>query len=121
MTRTLALAAALLAVLAVPAAAVVGTAKTIVVVTHGSMRAVVAAHKTSGGQAPTAAITVTVYRVDRHAWHRTRNHRLTSTFFWRTVTAPHALCRLELAGTRLSISVLISPSIGCSKTSTVEV
>lgn len=121
MTRTLALAAAVLAVLAAPAAAAAGTAKTIVVVTQGFMRAVVAAHKTSGGQAPTAAITVTVYRVDRHAWHHIRTHRLTGTFFWKTVTAPQTLCRLELAGARLSISVLVSPSIGCSKTSTVEV
>ena len=81
MTRTLALAATVLAVLAAPAAAAAGTAKTIVVVTQGSMRAVVAAHKTSGGHAPTAAITFTVYRVDRHAWRRSRTHRPRGTFF----------------------------------------
>ena len=121
MTRTTALAAATAALFAAPVAAASGTQKTIAIVTEGNLRAVVVAHKRSGGNAPTAAITVTGYRTDGHVWHRTRSHRLTATFFWKTVTAPQGVCRLELNSVKLSLSLLVSPSIGCSKTSALPV
>jgi hypothetical protein len=118
MLRTPTLAAVAAAALALSATAF-ASSRTIAVVTHGGFRAVVTAHKTSGGRAPTASVTATGYRAANHVWHRARTLRLSGTFFWKTLTAPHAVCRLELRGSRLTLSVLVSPSLGCSTASTL--
>jgi hypothetical protein len=118
MTRMLVGVALTLAVLA-PAASAGAASKTIAVVTHGDVRAVVSARKTSDGRAPTAAITVTGYRsTPSHRWVRGHRAAVAGTFFWKTVTAPHAVCRIRLSGSALSLSLLVTPSIGCSTTRT---
>jgi hypothetical protein len=90
-------------------------------VTQGATRADVWARKTSTGPAPTAAVTVIVYRRVHATWEVMSSRGLSGTYFWKTVIAPHALCRLALSGTTVTVSVLVTPSIGCGPTQTVEV
>ena len=120
MIRAVAVVVLAAAVLAAPVAAAGGGTRTIALVTKGKVRAAVTAHETSGGKAPTAAITVIGYRsAAGHRWQRTRTQRLTGTFFWKTVTGPLALCRIVLSGSTLTISVRVTPSIGCGRTNRI--
>jgi hypothetical protein len=102
-------------------------AKTVGSVATVEYRAVLTAARTSAGPAPTAAVTLTSYtRVDGR-WARSGALRLSGKYFWKTVSAAHSVCRLELtsadgsAAPRPSVtaSILISPSIGCGRAQTL--
>jgi hypothetical protein len=113
--------AMLVAAALAPAAEAGTTNATIATVTHGSVRAVVIAHRTSSGPSPSASVTVTAYRsTGAHRWVRGRRTSLGGGYFWKTVTAPHDICRLRLRGTTLTISLLVTPSIGCGRTRTAR-
>jgi hypothetical protein len=68
-----------------------------------------------------AAITIATYTRSGGHWTLARKKRLQGTYFWKTVTAPRALCRLELStaqrdgtgGQRLIVQRLVSPALGC--------
>jgi hypothetical protein len=117
--RALVLAAAGLA-LAVPAAGAAPPSKAVATVSNAHYRAVVRAAKTSGGAAPTAAASLVVYSRSHGSWRRTRTQSLPGTYFWKTLTAPHAVCRLHLASAKLSVSLLVTPSLGCAPVKTVR-
>jgi hypothetical protein len=101
-------------------------AKTIAIVTSVDYRAVVTVRQSSSGTAPTAAVTVTTYSRAAGHWALARRHRLPETYFWKTVTAPRGLCRLEIStaapgksrGPRLVVQLLLSPALGCGRTFT---
>ena len=101
--------------------------KTIAAVTSVDYRAVVTARKSSSGSAPAATVTVTTYTPDKGRWALARDRRLPETYFWKTVTAPRALCRLEIStagvatgrGPRLIVQLLLSPALGCGRTFSV--
>jgi hypothetical protein len=124
------IAAAATAALAAAAPATAGAAAratTIATATSVDYRAEVTARKGSGGAAPTAAMSVTTYRRGAGGWRRAGVRRLRGTYFWKTVTAPHAVCRLELAtasgaaSTRplVRVQLLASPALGCARTETI--
>jgi hypothetical protein len=102
--------------------AVTGT-RTIASVTTVDYRAVVVAGKLSGGAAPTARVTVAGYLRDSGHWRRVETRRLAGPFFWKTITAPHAICRLEVSTRRAQstmrpvviVQLLLSPSLGCGR------
>lgn len=99
-------------------------AKTIATVMSVDHRAVVTARQSSSGSAPTASVTVTAYARDNGRWVIVRSRRLPETYFWKTVAAPRALCRLEVSTAapnrrlppRLIVQLLLSPSLGCGRT-----
>jgi hypothetical protein len=65
-------------------------------------------------------MSVTGYRAAAGGgWRPTATHLLTGTHFWKTVTAANGVCRARLAGTKLTLSLLVTPSIGCSRPRTV--
>jgi hypothetical protein len=98
-------------------------------VTAVDSRAVVVARKSSGGLAPTAAVTVETYRRTAGRWQRNGARRLAGPFFWHTVTAPHALCRLEITTvgpvdarvSHVTVQLLRSPSLGCAAAETIPI
>jgi hypothetical protein len=92
----------------------IGTAST------NDFRVVLTATKLGGGSAPAARVTVTTSRKVGSGWHRTGVSRLAGTYFWKTLTAPRAVCRLELRTTggvtsspRAVVQLLQTPSVGC--------
>jgi hypothetical protein len=126
-----------LATLSVGAAAVLATSGSITPAADGGVptkaianatsvdyRAVVTARRRSSGSAPTAAVTVTTYGRQSGRWVLLRTRPLPETYFWKTVTAPRALCRLEIStaasgrgrAPRLVVELLLSPSLGCGRT-----
>jgi streptogramin lyase len=118
-TRTLAVLFALM-VLLVPPAAAAPSATTVASATTVDFRVVLTAHRTSTGSSPTAAVTATVYRLDRASWKRTATNRLPGTFFWFVVSGRRAVCELSIStgGTakpHATIRLLLSPSLGCAK------
>jgi hypothetical protein len=76
------------------------------------------AHR-GGGNAPIARVTVTTYTRHGGPWRRAGGSQLHGTYFWHVVSAPHALCRLQLATAdarvRVTVQVLVTPSIGCGR------
>jgi hypothetical protein len=80
-----------------------------------------AANLGGGGGAPAAEVTVRTFRQSRGAWQRTAERRLAGTYFWKTITGPLAVCRLEIrtAAARPGfrphavVQLLRSPSLGC--------
>jgi hypothetical protein len=114
------MAAAALA-LAVPALALSRPSTTVAAVSKGEVRAVVTAQKTSGGLSPTASVAVVVYHRSSGKWHRTGTHKLGSGFFWKVVSHSHAICKLALSGSSLTVSVLVTPSIGCAPIRTIRI
>jgi hypothetical protein len=100
--------------------------KTIASTTTSDFRIVVVAEtRGGGGGAPSATVTVTTSKRVRGTWVQTGVHRLRGTYFWKSVTGPRAVCRLDVrttaarAGFRPSVVVqlLISPSLGCGPAS----
>jgi hypothetical protein len=102
-------------------------AKTIAAVTSVDYRALVTARQSSSGSAPTAAVSVSTFTREDGRWVLAHERRLPETYFWKTVTAPRALCRLEISTTapngsrspRLIVQLLLSPALGCGRTSTI--
>jgi hypothetical protein len=99
--------------------AAAGTAR-IGTATTSDFRVVLTATKLGGGAAPEARVTVTTSRKTGAGWRRTGTDRLAGTYFWKTVTGPQAVCRLELRTTggvtsspRAVVQVLQTPSLGC--------
>jgi hypothetical protein len=93
-------------------------------VTTTDARAVVTATRRGNESAPTARIAVATFKRTSGSWIRTGTRVLPGTYFWNTVTAPRAICRLDLrAGSatgasraRVLIQLLTTPSIGCGRT-----
>ena len=103
------------------------TAKTIASTTTSDFRVVVsAANLGGGGGAPAAAVTVRTFERSGGDWRRTSERRLAGPYFWKTLTGPYAVCRLEIrttaakAGFRphATVQLLRSPSLGCGPVST---
>ena len=128
---------ALIAVSALMAASVGSAAersaantKTIATVSTSDFRAVVVARRSSGGRAPTAAVTIDTYARSGRLWKPVDARALKGgPFFWNTVTGPHALCSFEIAsgpggaGTRphVVVQLLRSPSLGCAEAQTIPI
>lgn len=98
------------------------TGKTIASTTTSDFRVVVnATNLGGGGGAPAAAVTVRTFERAGGDWRRTSERRLAGPYFWKTLTGPHAVCRLEIrttaakAGFRphATVQLLRSPSLGC--------
>ena len=92
--------------------------------TTQDFRVAVVATRSSAGTAPTAEVRVAVARRVGRAWRETGELRLPETYFWKTVTGPRALCRLEISTAssrsssrpQVTVQVLQSPSLGCGPT-----
>jgi hypothetical protein len=101
----------------------IGTVKRIATVAGSGFRADLIARKSSGEGAPTAAVTLSTYRTRQGRWQKLDSLRLTGTFFWKSVTGLHAICRFELATAvrpHVTAEVLASPALGCGKARTVQ-
>lgn len=128
-SRTLLGLSAAAALAAAPAGAAAASSKTIASVSTVDYRAVVVALRSSGGSAPTARVTVDTFRRSGGHWQRLDAARLAGPFFWKTVTAPHALCRFEITtasgsgGARpgVTVQLLRSPSLGCAAAETIPI
>jgi hypothetical protein len=105
-----------------PGLAAVQPSKTVATISKGDYRVVLRASKTSGGASPTAWVSVQASIRHGQEWKSTRTTLLTETYFWKVVTAAHAVCHLKLAAgatPKVTVSLLITPSIGCARTVTV--
>jgi hypothetical protein len=99
--------------------------RTVASTTTSDFRVVVKAVRRDAGAAPEATLTLTTFERHRGAWKRTGTHRLAGTYFWKTVTGPRAVCRLEISTTgaqanfrpRAVVRFLVSPSLGCGPVS----
>jgi hypothetical protein len=96
--------------------------KTIASASTGDFRVVVSATNLGGGGgAPTAAVTVRTFERESDRWRRKSERRLAGAYFWKTITGPLAVCRLELRTTaakpafrpHATVQLLRSPSLGC--------
>src|SRR5262249_24403582 len=121
------LAVALAAILLTIVSAATGAttpSKTIATTSSSDFRADLVSRKLSGGKAPTASLTVVTYERGQSSWQRLGGHRVAGTFFWKTVTGPRAICRLELATVghaRVIVQTLVSPAIGCARATAVPI
>ena len=125
--RSIAVAFVLLAAL-VPGAAAHSSSSapvTIASATTSDFRVVLVATKRSGGEIPEARVTLRTFERVRGGWRRTGVYAVSGIYFWKTVTAPRAVCRLEIrtggAQARFSphavVQLLLSPSLGCGRAS----
>jgi hypothetical protein len=116
---SLSISAALVALALVTARAdAAGEAKTIATTTTTDFRVVVSATNLGGGGGPPEArVTVRTFERADAAWRRTSERRLAGPYFWKTITGPLAVCRLEIrtlpARPRAFVQLLQSPSLGC--------
>jgi hypothetical protein len=97
--------------------------KTIASATTADFRVVVAASNLGGGGGtPEATVVVRTFERASGAWRRTGERRLAGPYFWKTITGPLAVCRLEVRGTgtkpRALVQLLRSPSLGCGPVTT---
>jgi hypothetical protein len=98
---------------------------TIASATTSDFRVVLVAAKRSDGAMPEARVTLTTFEQLRGRWQRTGVHPLSGSYFWKTVTGPRAVCRLEIrtggAQARFSpraiVQLLLGPSLGCGPSS----
>ena len=105
------------------------TAKTIASTTTSDFRVVVTAKRRGGGAMPSAALTATTFARAQSGWRRAGTHDLGDSYFWKTVTGPRVLCRLDLRtagpGTafkpRAIVQMLVTPSIGCGPVERIPV
>jgi hypothetical protein len=131
LTRTLLLASIAVAMAATPLVdaraktderATSSRAVSIASVTTQDFRAAVVATRVTGGATPTADVRVAIAQRSAGRWREKGETRLTGTYFWRTVTGPRAICKLELATASspqspyVAIRLLQSPSLGCGRT-----
>jgi hypothetical protein len=122
MTRKLFAAAGMAGALAAPAAGATPT-KAVGAVTKGTHRVVLEARRTSGGQSPTAAVSIVVWTRTGGVWKRAGAKPLAGTYFWKVLGGSHTVCRLKLtAGAKpvLTVSLLETPSIGCAPVRNVQ-
>jgi hypothetical protein len=93
------------------------------VITTADYRVAVVAQRMSGSP-PTAEVRVGYARRVGARWRELGERRLDETYFWRTVTGPRAVCRLEIetsgpggrARPSVTVRLLLSPSLGCGDT-----
>jgi hypothetical protein len=87
-------------------------------------RVAVVAYRVSGGAAPTAEVRLAIaQRATGGGWRERGERRLDGTYFWRTVSGPRSVCKLEIAtpGTltsvrpHVTVQLLVSPSLGCGR------
>jgi hypothetical protein len=131
LSRTIVLASIAVAMAATPLAdaraktekrATSSRAVSIATVTTHDFRAAVVATRLTGGATPTADVRVAIAQRIAGRWREKAETRLKETYFWRTVTGPRAICKLELATARspqspyVAIRLLQSPSLGCGRT-----
>jgi hypothetical protein len=96
---------------------------TVGVVTTQDFRVAVVAQRLTGSP-PTAEVRVGYARRVGARWRELGEKRLEETYFWRTVTGPRAVRRLEIEtagpGGRsrpyVTVRLLLSPSLGCGDT-----
>lgn len=96
---------------------------TVAIVMTQEFRIAVVATKVSGGATPTAEVRVGLARRAGGGWREFGEKRLGETYFWNTVKAAHAVCRLEIAtvgtrrrpGSQVTVQLLLSPSVGCGR------
>jgi hypothetical protein len=96
----------------------------IATLTTPDYRAALVAERVGAGATPTADVRLAVAQRVGGNWRERGERRLEETYFWKTVTGPRAVCRLELAtattrsGTRphVTVRLLQSPSLGCGPT-----
>ena len=81
-------------------AAASATSRTIASTTTSDFKVLVSARNLGGGGgAPSAAVTVRTFERAGAGWRRTNERRLAGTYFWKTITGPLAICRLEIRTT----------------------
>jgi hypothetical protein len=98
-------------------------AATIATLASVDYRAVVTARPVSSGSAASAIVDVFLYRRTSRSWTLELRRRLPETYFWKTVNAPRALCRLAISTAvpgaggrgRLIVQLLRSPAVGCGR------
>jgi hypothetical protein len=114
----------LAAALVTSAYAIAGPARgdtTIASASTTDFRVVLTAVKRGGGSVPEAEIWVTTSERLRGGSVRTGERSLRGSYFWKVVTGPRAVCRLEIRTTgrgtsfrpRAIVQLLLSPSLGC--------
>jgi hypothetical protein len=97
-------------------------AASIATVTTRDFRVGVFAKKLGGGATPTADVRAAVAQRVAGGWRESGEIRLKGTYFWRTVTGPRPICKLEIAtvGSKtpayVAVRMLQSPSLGCGRT-----
>ena len=96
-------------------------AVSIATVTTHDFRVAVVATRLTAGSTPTAEARVASAQRIAGGWREKGETRLKGTYFWRTVTGPRPICKLELATASsprsyVSIRLLQSPSLGCGPT-----
>lgn len=99
-------------------------AASVAIVTTRDFRVAVVAQRLDGGAAPTAEVRVAVAQRVASRWRERGETRLNETYFWRTITGPRAVCKLDVAtatsprGARphVAVQLLRSPSLGCGPT-----
>ncbi|HWB23098.1 MAG TPA: hypothetical protein VG652_09450 [Gaiellaceae bacterium] len=97
--------------------------KTVATISSADYRVVLLAAKTSGGASPTARVSVSSYVRRGQGWSPMRTTKLPETYFWKVVTAAHAVCQLRFATAAkpsLTVSLLETPSIGCGHSERVS-
>jgi hypothetical protein len=102
--------------------AVASESKTIASASTSDVRVVVSATNLGGGGgAPAARVRVTTFERASGARRRTGRRPLAGAYFWKTITGPRAVCRLEIRTTAARpgfrphavVQLLRSPSLGC--------
>jgi hypothetical protein len=87
-------------------------------------RVAVVAYRVSGGAAPTAEVRLAIaQRSAGGGWRERGERRLEETYFWRTVSGPRSVCKLEIATPatlssvrpHVTVQLLLSPSLGCGR------
>jgi hypothetical protein len=95
---------------------------TVAVVTTRDFRVAVVAQRLDGGGTPTAEVRVAIARKVEGGWREQEELRLRETYFWRTLSGPRSICRLELATAgsptrpHATVQLLRSPALGCGAT-----
>ena len=114
----------LTAALALAVAASGSAARTIGTATTTDYRVVLTASKGKpAGGAPSATVRVRLYERSGDGWKSFASRRVPGTYFWNTVTAGHAVCRLDVRtagdapGFRAVavVQLLVTPSVGCGR------
>jgi hypothetical protein len=96
--------------------------RTVATISSADYRVVLLASKTSAGASPTARVSVNAYVHQGKGWSPIRTTKLPETYFWKVITAAHAVCQLQFATAAkpsLAVSLLVTPSIGCGRSERV--
>jgi hypothetical protein len=89
---------------------------TVATVRTADFRVAIVATRVDGGGAPTADVRLGIAKRVGSGWRERREVRLKEIYFWRTVTGPRAVCRLQVATARspeVGTQLLQSSSLGC--------